>query len=412
MKRTRGYILILTILVMSAVFFISTMFIGFFRSEHRLALRAQNDVIAQAAAEAGIQDSLLAVKQDSSWDVGFENVILPNSRATYTVTFDRDQTDIPFSTSNIAGTAMITGYDGREVYPGMIHLVSIGRYGESRVTEEALITASGLNLFDYAVFVDGEITMNGNVMVDSFDSRIGDYNASHTNSDGHIATNAWHQGAVSLVGNVDVYGNVGVGPDGIENVSVSSSGNSTYMSFSADPPRPLPFHTPTLTPVLGDIDPRGNQSVNPPPGTYNLLSAGAQTTVTLTTGTYVILGDLSTVGQGRIVIPPGEKVELFVLGDVSLGGNSVVNGNSDAASFIVYGGPNTTSVTLNGIGTATMAIYAPAADFRLVGNANIYGALVGNTLSTVGNSAIHYDKALGGITGGGGSGGVQVLSQW
>ena len=411
MNRRKGYILILTILVMSAIFFISIMFLGFFRSEHRLALKVQNDNIAAAAANAGIQDSLLQLKQNSTWTGGFDKITLPHSGASYTVTFDNTQTETPYSTNNTNGTATITGYKGRQVFPGMVHMVSQGQYGQSTRTEEALISLSTGGLFDTAVFVDGNITMHGNVMVDSFDSRIGDYNSSHANSNGNIGTNSWSDGIVTMTGNVDIHGNVGVGPDGTEGSSIHTTGQTTYQTFSADPQKLLPFITPTMTNLLGTIEPKGKNSVNPVPGLYSALSVGSQATVTLSTGTYVILGDMDTQGQGQIIIPQGEKVELYILGNISLSGNSIVNGNNDATSFIVYGGPNTTSVRLNGVAEATMAIYAPAADFRLVGNAEIFGALVGKTLTSNGNAEIHYDQALGEL-GGGGGGGLKVLSRW
>jgi hypothetical protein len=60
----------------------------------------------------------------------------------------------------------------------------------------------------------------------------------------------------------------------------------------------------------------------------------------------------------------------------------------------------TQSVTINGGGDIIGAINAPGADFSMVGNANIYGSLIGKTLDT-GNGSVHYDEALSKIDGNG-----------
>ena len=63
-----------------------------------------------------------------------------------------------------------------------------------------------------------------------------------------------------------------------------------------------------------------------------------------------------------------------------------------------------------GLGKAYFALYAPAANISISGNAVIYGAIVGNEVSMNGNGAVHYDKALESITIG--TGALTVRSQW
>jgi hypothetical protein len=46
------------------------------------------------------------------------------------------------------------------------------------------------------------------------------------------------------------------------------------------------------------------------------------------------------------------------------------------------------------------SVYAPQASVNLVGTADFYGAIVGKTVSDLGNAAVHYDRNLlnGGVT--------------
>ena len=79
---------------------------------------------------------------------------------------------------------------------------------------------------------------------------------------------------------------------------------------------------------------------------------------------------------------------------VSLTGNSVSNPGLVPMNFqLIYGGSGT--VSLIGGSQASGVVYAPNATFSFnSANADWYGAIVGNTLTDMGHTAIHYDRKL------------------
>lgn len=409
MNNKKGYILVLTILVSGALFFIGVLFLGIYRAESRLAIRTEHNNIAIEAANAGIEDGVYQLKQSASWATGFQGVTLPRSGATYSMTFDRNQSAMPFSTNNGQGLATVVGYGGRQVMPGMVHLVSVGKYGVSTQVEEALISTRS-SLFNGAAHVNGNISMNGNVLIDSFNSSLGTYQATHVNSGGNIGTNADGNGTVTLLGNVDIFGNLSVGPAGNPATTVHATGNSQYQSFSAENPIPLPFVNPTPGSSLGAVDATGHTNLTPVPGTYSSFSASSQGVINLVPGTYVITGDLDLSGQSEMIVPTSGNVIMYVLGNISVGGGSIINPTSRPPALVIYAGPNTTSVSIQGGGDAYFGLYAPAAHVSIVGNAQIYGGIVADSLSMTGNGGIHFDQALRDLDGGGGR--ITYTARW
>ena len=57
-----------------------------------------------------------------------------------------------------------------------------------------------------------------------------------------------------------------------------------------------------------------------------------------------------------------------------------------------YAGLNAIKVS-GGIGSYAM-VYAPAAAVNVSGGAHFYGSIVGSTINSSGNTAMHYDAAL------------------
>ncbi|MFP4498419.1 MAG: hypothetical protein ACLFQV_09440 [Vulcanimicrobiota bacterium] len=404
MKTRKGYILMIALLSIGLMFFMGLVMLDHHKSENRLSRRIVEDNVAQAAAEAGINRAIYEIKQDSSWETGIDGAGLSHSGASYTVTFN-NAGSIPYSTNNMMGAGDVTGYGNRVVPRGYIHLVSVGEYEGNTKIEEALISTSGGALFDAAVFVSNTMEMNGNVIVDSFDSSAGDYNSTHSNSDGNIRTNSDGNNIVNLKGRVQVYGDVGVGPDGTEENTLKVTGRSSYQSFSTSSPQEFPFQEAPITPSLGSITLSNAQNVTISPGTYDSLSLSGRSRIILQPGDYVFLDGIHFSGQATVKLEEGtERTNVYTLGDIHITGSANINEDGKSTRLIIYGGPDTDSVHLGGLGTGTFGLYTPAADVHLGGNAQIYGAIVGNSLKINGNNAsIHFDRSMtnDGPTGGG-----------
>jgi hypothetical protein len=164
----------------------------------------------------------------------------------------------------------------------------------------------------------------------------------------------------------------------------------------------------------------GGTAANPAQYIVSGISVSGQTQVTFDFGktganpdpskNYVemyVTGNVSTKGSGTqgdgsIVIVNGVHVTMYVGGNVDLSGNGLVNNNSAAASFSLYGinptAPATQQFKLGGSATFYGTVYAPGADLFLGGGGNggqFVGSLAGKTASLVGNVQIRYDESLG-----------------
>lgn len=117
-----------------------------------------------------------------------------------------------------------------------------------------------------------------------------------------------------------------------------------------------------------------------------ILTAGSGTTAFNTGGS-----------GGGVTIASGASLAIYTEGDISLSGSGVANANGDPSTFAVYGTnttPGAQTIDLVGNGDLRGVVYAPNADITIRGNGAIYGSVVGNTATVVGNAAFHYDEAL------------------
>jgi hypothetical protein len=149
----------------------------------------------------------------------------------------------------------------------------------------------------------------------------------------------------------------------------------------------------------------GTKNVNLARGTYGSVSVNGGTTVNLAPGTYTF-NALTLTGGSMLVVTSGPVVINIAGGSLNanasaldLSGGSVVNATGTASNVqINYPGSN--PIKLSG-GTQTYAfIYAPNAAVNLSGGSHFYGSIVGNTINSSGNTAIHDDEGLPGIGGG------------
>jgi hypothetical protein len=413
MIKTKGSLLVLVLLVSAALLFFGLALISLQRSGSTIGQRARDRLIAEAAASAGLDDAIYQLKKDAGWRAGFQASVLPHSKATYTVCFDPGQSQTPFSTNNLDGAAAVTGFGGRQVPPNSAHIISLGAFNGTRVTEETLVSSRNFP-FKLAGFANRTIILNGNALIDSFDSSAGAYAVSRRESGGDMGTNSGEAGAVVLRGSSLIKGSVSVGPGGSESTSVTRSAGSSYQSFRVnDRQTDLPFIEPPTGASQGPANASGTSTIRLSPGVYTTLSGKGGSTIQLEAGAYVFSGDISFSGNSRLLLPSDSgSVTIYALGDISITGNSLVNDTLQPSKLLIYGGPDTVSIAVSGNGQAYLALYAPAAAFTNSGNIDIYGAAVVGSLTLKGSSAMHYDKALIKVSAGGPCQTMTILSRW
>ena len=267
----------------------------------------------------------------------------------------------------IYSTDTLGGYDlqGVHYYPGRAFIARL---------KDVLNDDPNTNLddqpFSYAVCANDKVNLIefvGNSYTDSYNSDIGPYSVSRTNSGGNIRSNS----SIRLTGNVLINGNATPGPGG----TVDLSGNAKVTGSTA------PASSFVYFPPIKDLT------------ASETLSISGNNSITLNTGTYYY-NAVNITGNGTLYI--NGKVEIYCLGDFIAGGNGIVNNDGIASgvstnlSIFVKG--NNAEIIGNGKFYGT--IYAPNATVKVTGNGDLYGSIVGRRVEVSGNAGIHWDQAL------------------
>ena len=253
------------------------------------------------------------------------------------------------------------------------------------------------------------MNVSGNGTVDSL---------GNSNNIGNIGTN----GNVTLSGNPVVNGAVYSPVGGTGNCSTKTmTGLSTSGKAQATgglqalpgsinyplPPAPNPAPPTTTQNISGSCGSisgcsnNGSKTVTLAPGQYGNLSISGGTTVNVSGGSYNI-NSLTLSGNSTLVVTPNTGAVVVNLGGKSLsGGNAALDVSGGSMSNpsgmasnlqLYYAGSQ--PMKLSG-GTGSYAVvYAPNAPINISGGSHFYGSIIGSTVNSSGNTAIHYPTSL------------------
>lgn len=341
------------------------------------AERNSNRIVAFNMAEAAVDFAIAQLKTDPSYtgSGGYVGMSTSNVEGGFSVTVTT-----PAGNPNVR-LLNVVGY-------------SPDASSTSRAAEQRSITAYAEieedSVFDFAVFSKEDIQINGNSIIDSYNSNDGAYDPNNANSNGDIGTNTTQASQVDLNGNVTVNGSAQVGPGGNPNSVINLNGHATITGTQSAMDKEKTLDTPSVPAGavnLGNIQLNGNTVYYLPGGTYEV-------------GKFKINGNAKIIATG--------DVKLYVSDSVSINGNGISTSNNKPPSMLIYVTGNE-DVHLNGNTDFYGGIYAPNSSFHTNGNAELYGAVVAKDFQQNGNADIHYDEALSEV-GGGGDGGVGLKS--
>lgn len=259
---------------------------------------------------------------------------------------------------------------------------------------------------------------NHNIVVDSFDSRDpakstnGAYDPAKRQENGNIATN----GTLIQAGSAHIYGSAATNGGTVlnsDNVTGEVRNDFYQELFAVNRPDVTPdAGTPTYISGSGTLV---AQPGEPSQYQFGSVHLSGQDTLRIagaadgspTYAQVVVTGDMSTSGQGEILLDPGVHLRIFVVGNMDITGNGIANPNS-ALNLQVYGvdrgvnpdgsPQNPGAIKIAGNGGFSGTIYAPTYNVSMVGGGNsdnLFGAFVGWTVGMSGIQAVHYDEALG-----------------
>ena len=306
-------------------------------------------------------------------------------------------------------------------------------YRGSALDVEQIVERGGVPVFNYTIYTTGtgcQITnMSGaGGLTDSFDSSLGNYSLTHTNTNGNIGSN----GNTNLSGTT-VYGALTTPLQKVDPSGCSGADPSELnTSGSASVKEGIRIQPPPDYPIPPPVDPA------PTTATFSSFSRSASAAATVNFGQYynsnsnAILGDIGdgiTSGRAQNIVVTGGKSLVVRAGTyninsvtmsgggrfriltgpvvVNLAGNGTLTSGSvlnlSGASIanptglpsnlrFVYRG--TASMSFSGGSDAYALVYAPNAPVTISGNGDWYGAFVSSKFTASGGSRFHYDRVL------------------
>jgi Tfp pilus assembly protein PilX len=344
------------------------------------------------SAMNGVNGNYPDAAVQTPFNAAFRNVALPGiPTATYSVTaalltMDASQPSKPSQRWQITSRGSIGG-----VRPASVQVV---------LTVARTVTLSPA----YAIFatssVCAAISMSGNSSTDSFDSSLGTYAATHQNSRGDVGTN----GNVKMGGSTQVWGTLSSPNPGTGSCSGGSqtaltgssgavSGGLIHLSGPQNFPTP-PEPTPTPPTTAFNIP---SSPYTLAPGTYGNVMAGGHKTINVSTGTYNV-NSIVLSGSSSIVVTSGPVI--FNVGGsgvstpIDFGGGSTANLSGIPSNLqFNYGG--TGHIVLSSGGTQSYEVLnAPNSDVTVSGGGDVYGSILGRTVTLGGGTSVHFDRAL------------------
>jgi hypothetical protein len=279
---------------------------------------------------------------------------------------------------------------------------------------EAIIAP--VSSFQQAILSVGTLNLNNqNIVVDSYDSSDatkstnGLYDVAKRQQNGDIATD----GDLIQAGNAHVYGDVATNSGTVTGVT-NVTGEQRTDFYQAPIPIGAPSWTsinPTPSVVNGNATLTASATEGSSSSRYRLSGVSVSGGQTLTLAgnpdgspTYIelyVTGDITVGGSSQIVLGNGVKAKIYFQGNVNIGGNGMVNPNDQPSDLLLYGVQPTDGVTRNvslgGNGQITAAVYAPDYDVTVNGGGNsghVFGSVVGKTVAMTGVTNLHYDETL------------------
>lgn len=445
----RGSVLITCLLFSIIIAIALTSYLRVAGNSYRLADRAFLNTTALALAEQGLEQGLECYNQldDAATPAqAWTGWTLNGSVATLrdsSITLD----------NGAVGTVQVyvTNYNpAAGTSPKMVAKATVlpaSGLGLSRMVE---ITLKRRTIFAGGLVARNTINFSADTKVASWNSDpdnnpatppVG-YSDAVKTANAFVGTISPANGAINT-GSGDIFGRIGTGGGTVSHASgavltgnptgsgwdstLVNTGFASNLDTPVAPALPAQVNSVTASITSGTVLPRagdvaaadGKYYYNFASGAAILLGGNDQLTISNKVVIYLqnhlAATAVSIGGNALIQITNGTgNLTIYTNGNMSVGGNGMANGNTNATSCLIYG-TNTGSgqtITMNGNATTVAAINAPNADFSITGNGEVWGSVVARNISLNGNAAFRYDEALLSFINTTGTGNPWGIAKW
>lgn len=174
-----------------------------------------------------------------------------------------------------------------------------------------------------------------------------------------------------------------------------------------------PLNAPLVYPVVqagSAATTNNNSNISPSKRSGAGLSLGNNDTQSVPGGTYYF-DDIKMNGNGELNFTGDATI--YCYGSVSINGTSSITATPPyRVKLILCPAPDGSApgdLQILGNGKVQGTIYAPLSDISVTGSGEVYGAVLGKSLSLNGNAALFYDDAVAGGTSGGAVGTLSIV---
>jgi fibro-slime domain-containing protein len=248
---------------------------------------------------------------------------------------------------------------------------------------------------------DGQVRINNQSRVDSFDSRLGPYGGGNVGAAGSIGTNSTGASMLANENSSDILGHALVGPGGDPAVVYSTHPTSTLRgdldSLSRSIPDPVVPMPAGMPPSTGDYLCNGPVLVTSDLHVdgFELRSPGRM----LIDGDRTIYVDsdfeMNTKGGsdfGTLELTPGSTLTLYVLGDIRIIGHVNFQGGDPTRCRIYKLGAGAITIDSN-VSRVVARIVAPDGALVARQGAEVFGTFRGDSIDLDNNAKFHIDVA-------------------
>lgn len=340
------------------------------------AVRSTSDIMARAAADAGLTRCLYLLNQKAVSEEVWDNSTLNTIYAA----------DEQLEGSNEYYSFNVTGD------PSGFTITSVGRSGMSTRTVTA--TTVLRSVFDGATVVKKTIVLYPNSSVIGYNSSTG------VGVPARVGTNSITANSIVLSSGSSVDGDLLIGVGGDPEVVIDNNGQITGESTQLSSPMNFPGVEP---PAMTGPDMNLNVMAETlllnagDSGRYGSISLSNQGMIEIDGDVVIyVTGDIDLGNECEITIKLGSSLVIYLDGDYEgKNGSSINNENSLASKFKLFGtgGPGQ-MIDLKAKSDFYGAVYAPNASMEVKAKGDIYGSFVGMDFEMKSKSVFHYDEAL------------------
>jgi len=387
--KEQGFVLVIGVVVMGVLLLLAIPFLYQLSFENRLTDKSYKSSAAMSLAEAGVDRAI--------WELNYGDIS--------SWTGDDTLRTMGISSFQAAGGNVIGDVGIRVVDPTADHPIVESRgtvpyVGAQEVVRTVRSELGGYPPFKFAAFGDDGIMIDQDVMIDSYDSRNGDYdNPGNVGSEGDIGTNSVDFSAIYMDNLADLAGDAvsGAESDPESVIITAPAANIDGEKRALKRPIEFPQITPPGLPWMGDYSMSGTDSIFLS-GQYGSFTMEANSVVTIEDDVILyITGDFYMDQNSRLDIAVDASLQIIMgSGSFEMDQTSAINNLSqDPTKFVLFGtGAFTGNIYIDQSSEFYGAIYAPNAFVELDQADGFYGAIIANDILFDQDTVLHYDKAL------------------